>query len=156
MVYRNTISHAGLVGGGNVRFMGRQRDTMVLGVGPAFSDMRNMHVERGTFIREEDLNSRRRVVVLGAASAFVDFDTFFAAFHGLFFRSGTWTFPYDSMLIRLFPERFWIASGVAWATLTGAGAAVLLVAAKVLPSGPAQATPVTKHEEGASRTADNV
>ncbi len=54
-----------VIGGGNVRFMGRQRDTMILGVGPAFSDMRNMHVERGSFIRDEDLNSRRRVVVLG-------------------------------------------------------------------------------------------
>jgi putative ABC transport system permease protein len=52
-------------GGGTVRFLNRQRDTIVLGVGPAFSDLRNMHVDRGEFIRDEDLASRRRVCVLG-------------------------------------------------------------------------------------------
>jgi putative ABC transport system permease protein len=52
-------------GGGTIRYMNRQRDTIVLGVGPAFSDLRNMHVDRGEFIREEDLTSRRRVCVLG-------------------------------------------------------------------------------------------
>ena len=52
-------------GGGAVRFRNRQRDTMVLGVGPAFSDLRNMHVDAGEFVREEDVTSRRRVVVLG-------------------------------------------------------------------------------------------
>ncbi len=52
-------------GGGAVRFENRQRDTMVIGVGPAFSDLRNMHVDVGSFIREEDVDSRRRVVVLG-------------------------------------------------------------------------------------------
>jgi putative ABC transport system permease protein len=51
--------------GGTVRFMNRQRDTIVIGVGPAFSELRNMHVDRGDFIREEDLVSRRRVCVLG-------------------------------------------------------------------------------------------
>ncbi len=52
-------------GGGTIRYLNRQRDTIVLGVGPAFSDLRNMHVDRGEFIREEDLTSRRRVCVLG-------------------------------------------------------------------------------------------
>ena len=51
--------------GGTVRYMNRQRDTVVLGVGPAFSDLRNMHVDRGEFVRDEDLASRRRVCVLG-------------------------------------------------------------------------------------------
>lgn len=54
-----------LVGGGAVRCKGRQRDTTVLGVGPDFSDLRNMHVDRGSFIRQEDVDSRRRVAVLG-------------------------------------------------------------------------------------------
>ncbi len=54
-----------LMGGGAVRYAGRERNTMVFGVGPAFSDLRNMHVDVGTFIREEDVTSRRRVVVLG-------------------------------------------------------------------------------------------
>ena len=52
-------------GGGTVKFRGRQRDTMVFGVGPAFSDLRNMHVDRGVFVRAEDEQSRRRVAVLG-------------------------------------------------------------------------------------------
>jgi len=35
------------------------------------------------------------------------FNAAFAAFHALFFRSGTWQFGPDSNLIRLFPEPFW-------------------------------------------------
>jgi putative ABC transport system permease protein len=52
-------------GGGTVRYLGRERDVAVFGVGPAFSDLRNMHVDVGSFIREDDLTSRRRVCVLG-------------------------------------------------------------------------------------------
>jgi putative ABC transport system permease protein len=52
-------------GGGAIRYQSRQRDTMVIGVGPAFSDLRNMHVDVGHFIRQEDVDARRRVVVLG-------------------------------------------------------------------------------------------
>ena len=53
-------------------------------------------------------------VVLAAAVALSDFDAFFSAFHGLFFAPGTWTFPSDSLLIRLFPEPFWASAGAAW------------------------------------------
>jgi len=56
-------------------------------------------------------------VVLAAVAAVTDFDTFFSAFHGVFFAEGTWTFPYDSLLIRLFPEPFWAVSGASWAGL---------------------------------------
>ena len=56
-------------------------------------------------------------VLLAAAAAVLDFSAFFTAFHGLFFEAGTWTFPYDSLLIRLFPESFWVAAGVGWAVL---------------------------------------
>jgi hypothetical protein len=75
-----------------------------------------------------------------------------AAFHGLFLAAGTWTFPYDSMLISLFPERFWVASGLAWAALSAACAGGLLVAARAVPS----VTLTALREEGGSRTADNV
>jgi integral membrane protein (TIGR01906 family) len=51
-------------------------------------------------------------VVVGIAGV-VDFGRFFSAFHGVFFDPGTWVFPEDSLLIGLFPERFWMASGVA-------------------------------------------
>lgn len=57
--------------------------------------------------------------LVAATAAVIDFDSFFAAFHSLFFRSGTWTFPSESLLIRLFPEPFWIGAGVAWAAVLG-------------------------------------
>jgi integral membrane protein (TIGR01906 family) len=96
------------------------------------------------------------LLVLAGLSAFLDFSSFFAVFHSLFFASGTWTFPYDSLLIRLFPERFWVASGLAWAVLSAAGAGGLLVAARFVPSGTLDGTRVALREEGASRTVDNV
>lgn len=57
------------------------------------------------------------VVVLAGLAGSADFDTFFSAFHGVFFAAGTWTFPYDSLLIQLFPEPFWVAAGISWAAL---------------------------------------
>jgi putative ABC transport system permease protein len=54
-----------VMAGGTVRFRTRQRDTMVLGVGPQFSDLRNMHVDLGEFVRDEDIQARRRVAILG-------------------------------------------------------------------------------------------
>jgi putative ABC transport system permease protein len=56
-------------GGGAIRFETRQRDTLVFGVGPAFSDLRNMHVDVGTFVRQEDLDARRRVAIIGRTVA---------------------------------------------------------------------------------------
>ncbi len=52
-------------GNGAIRYGSRQRDTPVFGVGPEFSDLRGMHVSVGSFVREEDLQSRRRVAVIG-------------------------------------------------------------------------------------------
>ena len=54
-----------VMGGGTVRYMGRERDVSVFGVAPAFSDLRNMHVDVGTFVREEDMTAHRRVAILG-------------------------------------------------------------------------------------------
>jgi integral membrane protein (TIGR01906 family) len=56
-------------------------------------------------------------VVLAGLAGTADFDAFFSAFHGVFFSEGTWTFPYDSLLIQLFPEPFWMIAGVSWAVL---------------------------------------
>jgi integral membrane protein (TIGR01906 family) len=58
-------------------------------------------------------------VVVGGSLlvALVDFDAFFSAFHSLFFAAGTWTFPSDSLLIRLFPEAFWSTAGLVWGVL---------------------------------------
>jgi len=61
-------------------------------------------------------------VMVGAAglAGVADFDSFFSAFHEVFFAAGTWTFPSDSLLIQLFPEAFWAVSGGSWALLVGA------------------------------------
>jgi integral membrane protein (TIGR01906 family) len=72
------------------------------------------------------------LVVISAIVALGDFDAFFAWFHSLFFRAGTWTFPADSLLIRLFPERFWEASGAVLAALSLLGGATLAIAARLL------------------------
>jgi len=53
--------------------------------------------------------------VVGAVLAFSDFEWFFSAFHAVFFEAGTWTFPSDALLIRLFPEPFWASVGALWA-----------------------------------------
>jgi integral membrane protein (TIGR01906 family) len=88
------------------------------------------------------------LVGVAAVAARTDFGSFFAAFHGLFFTSGTWTFPYDSLLIRLFPEPFWAASGAAWAGLCVVLAGVLGLAARLLRG--------RALNKDASRTANNV
>ena len=49
-----------------------------------------------------------------AVWAALDFQGFFAAFHGLFFSQGNWEFPYDSLLICALPTGFWVAMGVVW------------------------------------------
>jgi integral membrane protein (TIGR01906 family) len=42
----------------------------------------------------------------------VAWNTFFVAFHDVFFPPGTWTFDWSDSLIRLFPDRFWFDAGV--------------------------------------------
>jgi integral membrane protein (TIGR01906 family) len=53
-------------------------------------------------------------IVLLAAIVFVllSWRTFFVALHDAFFPPGTWTFGYESTLIRIFPDRFWFDAGV--------------------------------------------
>ncbi|MEA5020815.1 MAG: DUF1461 domain-containing protein [Gordonibacter sp.] len=54
-----------------------------------------------------------------AAWVLIDFDGFFAAFHSLFFASGTWTFSYTSLLITMYPTAFWMGMGAVWLATTG-------------------------------------
>ena len=44
----------------------------------------------------------------------------FTTFHTLFFPAGTWQFPVDSGLIRLFPGPFWYDTALALAALSAA------------------------------------
>jgi integral membrane protein (TIGR01906 family) len=73
------------------------------------------------------------LVVLIGLIGLTDFDSFFVAFHGVLFKAGTWTFPYDSMLIRLFPERFWVTAAASWAVLAIVCSAGVLAAARWVP-----------------------
>lgn len=74
-------------------------------------------------------------VVLALVAAMSDFEAFFSAFHGLFFKSGTWTFPYDSLLIQTFPEPFWMTAGAVWAGLVLLGSGAMALGAAALRRG---------------------
>jgi putative ABC transport system permease protein len=52
-------------GTAEVRYLNRSRNVSVLGVTPAFSDVRNLRVEIGSFVSEADVDARRRVCVVG-------------------------------------------------------------------------------------------
>lgn len=65
------------------------------------------------------------LIGVGFVMAFADFDWFFSAFHSAFFEEGTWQFPSDALLIRLFPEPFWTTSGAALGALVVLGAVLL-------------------------------
>ena len=59
--------------------------------------------------------------------ALVAWNTFFDAFHDMFFESGTWRFAYSDTLIRLFPEQFWFDAALVIGILTSATALLLLL-----------------------------
>ncbi len=52
-------------GAGTLRYEGRRRDAMALGVGDRFSEMRNMHVDSGRFFTADDLDAHRRYAIIG-------------------------------------------------------------------------------------------
>jgi putative ABC transport system permease protein len=54
-----------VLGTGKIRHHGASRDTTVIGVTPEFQRVRNLYVEIGQFLSQEDVDGRRRVVVLG-------------------------------------------------------------------------------------------
>lgn len=46
--------------------------------------------------------------------AIFDFKSFFSLLHAVFFPQGNWTFPYESLLITMYPQAFWMAMGLLW------------------------------------------
>lgn len=64
-------------------------------------------------------------IVCGIWAA-TDFDSLFAAFHGLFFKAGTWTFNANSLLICQYPEKFWTAMAIVWFAVTAIACVVTL------------------------------
>ncbi len=67
----------------------------------------------------------------------VDFNGFFAAFHSLFFASGTWTFSWDSLLITMYPTAFWMGMGAIWLAVTGLLSILAIAIGSVLRRRPA-------------------
>ena len=70
-------------------------------------------------------------IALGAWAA-IDFAGFFAAFHGILFAQGNWTFPYDSLLICALPAPFWAGMGVVWLAVSLLASVLAVVVGKRL------------------------
>ncbi len=68
-------------------------------------------------------------MAVAALIGLTSFDWLFTAFHDVFFAPGTWTFPSDSLLIRLFPEPFWTTAAASWAALVLLSALLLWLSA---------------------------
>ena len=62
----------------------------------------------------------------------VDFEGFFQLFHSLFFAAGTWEFSYDSLLICMYPENFWMGMGAIWLVVTLVCCILCLIFGKLL------------------------
>jgi putative ABC transport system permease protein len=54
-----------IFGSGELRVGELRRNVMLLGVGARYPELRNMRVGRGSFFSQEDLESRRKIVVVG-------------------------------------------------------------------------------------------
>ncbi len=68
------------------------------------------------------------VIILGLGTlAALGWEQFFAAFHSVFFASGTWTFSLQDTLIRLFPGQFWVDAGIVIGVLVLAAATLTVV-----------------------------
>lgn len=74
------------------------------------------------------------LAVIAAAGIFalVDFNALFNLLHSFFFSSGSWLFPYDSLLICALPEDFWAMMGLTWLLMVVAASAVLILASVIL------------------------
>ncbi|MBM3289767.1 MAG: FtsX-like permease family protein, partial [Candidatus Hydrogenedentes bacterium] len=55
-----------VLGAGTVKYLDRERDTMVLAVTPALERIRDVHVDIGRFLDDKDIEKNNRVCVLGA------------------------------------------------------------------------------------------
>ncbi|HEX2991411.1 MAG TPA: TIGR01906 family membrane protein [Anaerolineales bacterium] len=65
------------------------------------------------------------IVLIGIAINPNVFNSFFVAFHSLFFEGDSWLFLYSDTLIRLFPLRFW-QDAFLWAAVIALGGGIAL------------------------------
>ena len=97
------------------------------------------------------LTSVALVAVVAVASIW-DFSSAFSAFHGLFFKAGTWEFPAESLLIRVFPGPFWESAGALWGALVAVAGAALFIASRLLPRDDAEAQTISEKRRKRDRT----
>ena len=64
--------------------------------------------------------------------ALADFYTMFNALHSLLFSNGSWLFSYDSLLICMLPQDFWVGLGAIWLGVTVALSILCVVIGIVL------------------------
>jgi integral membrane protein (TIGR01906 family) len=62
--------------------------------------------------------------------AFLAFDAAFTLFHEIFFPGGNWSFPADSLLIRIYPEAFFEMTALAIGALAVLGGVVVWFVAR--------------------------
>ena len=100
--------------------------------------LRRERARRGRLLLAAALAVGAAAVVLGLFFALA-FDAAFTAFHGLFFKAGTWQFGPESNLIRLFPEPFWFETSLlaGLSIVLSAGLAIWL-ARRGMRSGPVE------------------
>ncbi len=126
----------------NVREIGHLRDVQTVarwafgfawlaGMGVVLSSIYLYRRDRGRLRRAARSGALLAigVVIAVAVSAVAAWDTFFTAFHQLFFAGGTWIFAYSDSLIRLFPEQFWFDAALTVGGLMVLGALALLLIA---------------------------
>lgn len=92
--------------GGLVRVLAVLEAAALVTVFATWRGLRKERARRGRLLLRAAGGVGAGALLLAAFFA-ISFDTAFAAFHALFFKSGTWQFGPDSNLIRLFPEPFW-------------------------------------------------
>jgi integral membrane protein (TIGR01906 family) len=68
---------------------------------------------------------------LGLATL-IDFTKLWILFHAVFFPQGNWAFPYNSILITLYPEGFWESAVIRWAALILSFAVVAIMLSYVM------------------------
>ena len=100
--------------------------------------LRRERARRGRLLLAAALAVGAVAIVLGLFFALA-FETAFTAFHGLFFKAGTWQFGPESNLIRLFPEPFWFeVSLLAGVSIVLSAAVAIWLARRGMRSGPVE------------------
>lgn len=104
---------------------------LILGISALGSASILMRSKRGQMQLRKGLASGAlatlSIIAAIVIAAVVAWDSFFTAFHEMFFESGTWRFAYSDTLIRLFPEQFWFDAALTIGVLTVTVAVVILV-----------------------------